>query len=170
MVDYSDATADSGDRIVTANSGQPIGCPYGAGLAQCSGARPVYLFFRDIVLDENTTTTIHAMAPDGNQNLGQHWDSEIHIHVEKHQKNGWVLILKDDTELNARGCISEQIGITAKDTDNDGNADEWSITTDTIGIGGLATKIACLAKQDKNGRTFGGFVEMQLDYTIDWLT
>ncbi len=168
-VDCSDATASPGDCIVDANSGQPIECPHGARPIQCSDARTVYLFFRDVVLDDSTTTTIHAMAPGEQQFLGQHWDPEIHIRAEKRQTNGWVLIFKDDAGLNACDGVSEQLGIAATDTGTDGIADVWSITTDTTGIGGLATKIACIAKQGRNNRTFVGFVEMQFGFTIERL-
>ena len=168
-VDCNNAAVGPGDCIVDVNSGQPIECPHGAGLAQCSGARTVYLFLRDVILDDTTTTTIHVMAPDGIQHLVQHWDPEIQIIAEKRQTNGWVLIFKDDAGLNACDGVSEQLGITATDTGTDGIADVWSITTDTTGIGGLTTKIACIAKQGRNSREFVGFVEMQFGFTIERL-
>ncbi|MDH3638747.1 MAG: hypothetical protein OES09_09820 [Gammaproteobacteria bacterium] len=164
----------NGDCIIDA-VGHTIECPHTVAArlnpGQCIGVRKVNLFFRDIFINANETTTIIAMVPDGNQYLGQHWDPEVHLVSEKRQNNGWVLIFKPNPGLQA--CdrdVAENLGITAFDSDGDGATDLWRITTDTSGLpGGWTTKIACVAKQGKNNRTFVGFVEMQFGFDIERL-
>lgn len=170
LVDCSSGIPDiAGDCIMDSVQGFSIECPIPVEIRledQCKGVRTIYLFFRDVFLDEATTTNILSMPADGIQYSGQHGHHEISITAPAKEKNSWGLIFKRNPGLMACGNIAENLGIAAFDDNNDGVTDRWEISTDTVD--GPA-KIACLAKSSPSSTTFEGYVEMQFGFQIERL-